>query len=151
MKPRYPAAPNYGISWRSIQVEPVPLSGERIALATVVKGEDRLLRVARLVPVQALEKIFGEELGRRIGDGLQCCIDAAEKFYSLNPLSSRWTPPLQGFYLDQEVTTLAKDMEDGLLVSAMHSSSFSVACNAGQAKTANRSGLTAPEDWQTTH
>ena len=148
MKPRYPAPPNYGISWRSIQAEPVPLSGERIAVGTVVKGEDRLLMVARLIPVRRLKKIFGEELGRRIGDALQCCIDAAEKFYSLHPLSSPWTPPLEGFHLGKEVTTLAKNMEDGLLQSAMHSSSFSAAFHAEQAKIANRSERTAPEDWR---
>ena len=52
MKPQYPAPPIYGISWRSTQAEPVPLSGERIAVGTVVKGEDRLLMVARLIPFQ---------------------------------------------------------------------------------------------------
>ena len=148
MKPQYPAPPNYGISWRSIQAEPVLLSGERIAVGTVVKGEDLLLMVARLIPAQKLKKIFGEELGRRIGDALQCCIDAAEKFYSLHPMSSPWTPPLEGFHLGREVTTLAKNMEDGLLQSAMHSSSFSVAFHAEQAKIASRSELTAPEDWR---
>ena len=148
MKSQYPAPPNYGLSWRSIQVEPIPLSGERIAVGTVVKGEDQLLIVAKLIPFQKLKKVYGEEFGRRIGDALQYCIDAAEKFYSLNPLSSQWTPPLEGFYLGKEVTTLAKNMEDGLLLSAMHSSSFSVAFNAEQAKIASRSELTAPEDWR---
>ena len=148
MKSQYPVPPSYGLSWRSIQVEPIPLSGERIAVGTVVKGEDQSLIVAKLIPFQKLKKVYGEEFGRRIGDALQYCIDAAEKFYSLNPLSSQWTPPLEGFYLGKEVTTLAKNMEDGLLLSAMHSSSFSVAFNAEQAKIASRSELTAPEDWR---
>ena len=130
MKSQYPVPPSYGLSWRSIQVEPIPLSGERIAVGTVVKGEDQSLIVAKLIPFQKLKKVYGEEFGRRIGDALQYCIDAAEKFYSLHPLSSQWTPPLEGFYLGKEVTTLAKNMEDGLLLSAMQSSSFSVAFKA---------------------
>ena len=148
MKPQYPASPNYGISWRSIQAEPVPFSGERIAVGTVVKGEDRLLMAARLIPAWGLKKIFGEALGRRIGDAVQCCMDAAEKFYSLHPLSSPWTPPLEGFHLGREVATLARNMEDGLLQSALHSSSFSAAFHAGQAGNAGRSEITAPEDWR---
>ena len=148
MKSQYPSPPNYGLSWRNIQVEPIPHSGERIAIGTVVKGEDQLLIAAKLISVQKLKKMYGEEFGRRIGDALQCCVDAAEKFYSLNPLASKWTPPLEGFYLGKEITTLAKNIEDGLLLSAMHSSSFSAAFNAEKAKTASRSELTAPENWR---
>ena len=148
MKSQYPTLPDYGLSWRSIQVEPILHSGERITIGTVVKGEDQALIAARLIPVLKLKKIYGEKFGRRIGDALKLCVDAAEEFYSLNPLSSGWTPPLEGFYLGKENSTLANDIEDGLLVSAMHSSSFSVALNAEKAKTANKSELTAPEDWR---
>lgn len=148
MKSQYPTPPKYGLSWRSIQVEPIPHSGERISVGMVVKGEDRSLIVAKLLPVQKLKKIYGEEFGKRIGGALQFCVDAAEKFYSVNPLSSSWTPPLEGFYLGNEKITLAKNIDDGLLVSAMHSSSFSVAFNVEKVKTAKRSELSAPEDWR---
>ena len=148
MKSQYPAPPEYGLSWRSIQVEPIPHSGERISVGTVVKGEDQSLIAAKLLPIQKLKKIYGEEFGRRIGEALQFCIDAAEKFYSLNPLSSNWTPPLEGFYLGNETTTLARNIDDGLLVSAMHCSSFSVAFNTEKAKIAKRSERSAPEDWR---
>ena len=148
MKSQFPKLPEYGLSWRSIQVEPIPHSGERISVGTVVKGEDQSLIVAKLLPVQKLKKIYGEEFGKRIGDALQFCVDAAEKFYSLNPLSSNWTPPLDRFYLGNEKATLAKNIDDGLLVSAMHSSSFSVAFNAEKLKIARKSELSAPEDWR---
>lgn len=148
MKSQFPKLPEYGLSWRSIQVEPIPHSGERISVGTIVKGEDQSLIVAKLLPVQKLKKIYGNEFGRRIGDALQFCVDAAEKFYSKNPLSSDWTPPLDGFHLGNEKATLAKNIDDGLLVSAMHSSSFSVAFNAEKVKTAKRPDLSAPEDWR---
>lgn len=148
MKSEYPSLPSYGLSWRSIQVEPIPHSGERITVGTVVKGEDQLLIAAKLIPVQKLKKIYGESFGRRIGEALQFCVDAAEKFYAFNPLSFDWSPPLEGFYLGKEVTTLAKDIDDGLLLSALHSSSFSVAFNAEKANVANRSERTAPEEWR---
>ncbi len=148
MNSQYPTLPGYGLSWRSIQVEPIPHSDERITIGTVVKGEDQALIAAKLIPVQKLKKIYGKEFGKRIGDALELCVDAAEKFYSLNPLSSGWSPPLEGFYLGKENSTLAKSIEDGLLVSAMHSSSFSVAFEAEKASNANKPDLTAPKDWR---
>lgn len=148
MKFQYPTLPGYGLSWRSIQVEPIPHSGERITIGTVVKGEDQALMAAKLVLVHNLKKIYGKEFGTRIGDALELCVNAAEKFYSLNPLSSSWSPPLEGFYLGKENSTLAKDFEEGWLVSAMHSSSFSVAFDAEKAKNANKPDVTAPEDWR---
>ena len=45
----FPDLPSYGISWRSIQVEPVPLSGERITLGAIVKGDDQELIAAKLI------------------------------------------------------------------------------------------------------
>ena len=57
-----------------------------------------MLMVARQISAWGLKK-FGEAHGRRIEDAVQCCMDAAEKFYSLHPLSSPWTPPLERFEL----------------------------------------------------
>lgn len=42
MKSQYPVLPDYRLSWRSIQVEPIPHSGERIGVGAIVKGEDHI-------------------------------------------------------------------------------------------------------------
>lgn len=135
MKSQYPVLPDYRLSWRSIQVEPIPHSGERIGVGAIVKGEDQSLIAANLVPVQRLKDIYGKEFGGRIAEALQFCIDAAEKFYSENPLSCDWTPPLERFYLGSETTTLAENIDQGLRLSAMHSSSFCVALNVKKSET----------------
>ena len=134
MKSKFPALPDYRLSWRSIQVEPIPHSGERIGVGAIVKGEDQSLIATNLVPIQKLKNIYGEDFGGRLADALKFCTDAAEKFYSQNPLSCDWTPPLERFYLGCEITTLANNLEEGVQLSARRSSSFSVALNAGKAK-----------------
>lgn len=148
MNSRFPSLPDYGLSWRSLQVEPITNSGERITIGSIVKGEDRALIAAKLVDGSKLRKLYGQEVGRRIADALQLCIDAAEEFYKTNPLSSSWSPPLEGFYLGSEQNTIAKDIEEGLLISAMHSSSFSVAYEEEKLKNAGRSELSGPENWR---
>lgn len=132
MKSPFPKLPDYRLSWRSIQIEPIAHSGERISVGAIVKGEDQSLIVAPLVPVQKLEITFGEKFGRHMGEALQFCVDAAEKFYSKNLLSCDWVPPLERFYLGNEIATFVNNIDEGLWLAATHSSSLSFTLHAEQ-------------------
>lgn len=148
MSTQFPELPKYGFSWRSIQVEPIPHSGERITVGSIVKGEDSALIAAKLLTAQKLKTVYGNEFGKRIADALALCVDAAEKYFSNHSLSSEWIPPLGGFHLGQEKFSHAEDIEDGLMVSALHCSSFSVALEASKLDGSNENDLTAPENWR---
>lgn len=144
----FPDLPSYGISWRSIQVEPVPLSGERITLGAIVKGDDQELIAAKLISKTHLKKIYGREFGMRIAEALSLCIDHAEKFYAANPLSNKWSPPLDRFYVGELHSTVAEDIEEGLLRAARHSSSFSVSLEAEKSGSNVNPTVSAPKSWQ---
>ena len=144
----FPDLPSYGISWRSIQVEPVPLSGERITLGAIVKGDDQELIAAKLISKTHLKKIYGREFGMRIAEALSLCIDHAEKFYAANPLSNKWSPPLDRFYVGELHSTVAEDIEEGLLRAARHSSSFSVSLEAEKSGLNVNPAVSAPKSWQ---
>ena len=55
MKIDFPKLPEYEFSWRSLQIEPIPLSGERITLGAVVKGGDQALIAAKLIHAEKLK------------------------------------------------------------------------------------------------
>ena len=40
------------------------------------------------------------EFGSRIAEALSLCINHAEKFYTTNPLSNKWSPPWTDFILE---------------------------------------------------
>jgi len=148
MKSSFPKLPDYEFSWRSIQVEPVPFSGERITLGTLVKGSDQALIAAKLIPAPKLKKMYGQEFGDRIADALALCIRSAEEFYGNKPLSSNWTPPLEGFYIGEVNSSLAENIEEGLQRAAMYCSSFSVSIEVTKLNTGNKSNISAPEFWR---
>lgn len=147
MSSNYPKLPEYGFSWRSILIEPIPSSGERIAVGAVVKGEDQALITAKLIPSQKLRNMYGQEFGRRIADALSICIDYAEKYYDSSPMSNDWLPPLEGFYLSDLGSSVAENIEEGLLVAAMYCSSFSVSLEAERLRSSGKSDVSAPKSW----
>ena len=148
MSPSYPELPGYGFSWRSLQIEPVPLSGERITLGALVKGDDQELMAAKLISKSHLKKIYGQEFGARIADALNLCINHAEKYYSANPLSNKWSPPLDRFYVGELHSSVADNLEDGLSRTARQTSSFSVSLEAEKTGSTKNSAMSAPKFWQ---
>ncbi|MEE8059100.1 MAG: hypothetical protein V3T17_14875 [Pseudomonadales bacterium] len=144
----YPKLPNYEFTWRSIQVEPIPLSGERITLGALVKGSDQALIAAKLIHAPKLKNIYSQEFGARIADALTVCIRAAEEFYNNKPLSSHWAPPLEGFFISKVFSSVAENIEEGLLRAAMHCSSFSVSLEAEKLLSVGKSDISAPESWR---
>lgn len=143
----FPELPNYGFSWRSIQIEPVPLSGERITLGAIVKGDDRELLAAKLISKPHLKKIYGREFGARLAEALSLCINHAEKFYTANPLSNKWTPPLDRFYIGELHSTVAENIEEGLLRAARQSSSFGVSLEVEKTGSTTNPDMSAPKSW----
>jgi hypothetical protein len=148
MKTNFPQLPSYEFGWRSLQVEPIPLSGERITLGALVKGNDQALIAAKLIDSNKLRKMYGSEFGNRIADALSLCIKSAEDFYSNKPLSSNWVPPLEGFHVGKINSSLAENMEDALLRAAMNSSSFCVSMDMLKTGASDKSEASAPESWR---
>lgn len=148
MKKPFPKLPSYEFNWRSIQVEPIPFSGERITLATLVKGGDQAFIAAKLIHSEKIKKIYGNDFGASISDALSLVLRSAEEFYLHKPLSTNWTPPLEGFFTGQLNSSLSQNIEDALFVAAMHSSSFSAAVEAAKDEESNKPGKSAPEIWR---
>lgn len=148
MRPAFPKLPDYRFSWRSLQIEPIPMSGERITLGIILKGEDQALLGAKLVAGTRLKKMYGPEFGSSINDALSLCTDYAEKYYKTNPLSNVWAPPLEGFYLGELQSSLAENIEDALLQSAKYCSAFSLAALGKKDAGTTRLETTAPEYWR---
>ncbi|MDO9519302.1 MAG: hypothetical protein Q7L19_03690 [Pseudohongiella sp.] len=148
MKSAFPSIPDYSFSWRSLQIEPIPMSGERITMGLVLKGDDQALIAARLVPSSRLKKMYGLEMGERIADALSLCVDRAEKFYSRQPLAGVWSPPLEGFYLGELKSSLAVNIEDALLIASQYSSSLGLAMSLENTEEPVKPERSAPEDWR---
>ena len=117
----FPSLPEYSYFWRSIQIEPIPNSDERITLGAIVKGDDGLLMVAKLVPATRLKTIFGKVFGGRIAGALNICVASAEAYFSNQPLTRDWRPPLEGFLVSGTRSSVAENIEDGLLMAARNS------------------------------
>ena len=148
MKLKFPELPTYEYGWRSLQIEPIPSSGERITLGAIVKGEDKALIAAKLVSHSKLKSIYGGKLARRISDALNLSIESAERFYDRNPLSTEWIPPLERFYVGKLRSSVAEDIDDGLHRAAMHCSSISASLELGKQKDRAGRPLSAPEQWR---
>lgn len=149
MKIDFPKLPEYEFSWRSLQIEPIPLSGERITLGAVIKGGDHAFIAAKLVHAEKLKKMYGDQFGTGIADALNICIKSAENFYSNKPLSMDWEPPLEGFHLGKINSSLAENIEEGLLRAAMYCSSFNFFLDEiTKASSHKKSELSAPESWR---
>ncbi len=148
MSQSFPELPGYGFSWRSLQIEPVPLSGERITLGAIVKGDDQELIAAKLITTSQLKKIYGREFSARIADALSLCIDHAEQYYSANPLSNKWSPPLDRFYVGELRSSVAESIEEGLSRAARQSSSFAASHEADNTGSNKASVMSAPKTWQ---
>ena len=148
MRPMFPPIPDYSFSWRSLQVEPIPTSGERITMGLIVKGDDQALIAARLVPSSRLKKMYGTEMGGRIADAISICIGGAEKFYTRQSLAGIWSPPLEGFYLGELKSSLAENIEDALLNASRYSSSIGLAMSMENVEAPSKPDRSAPEDWR---
>ena len=148
MKSAFPSIPGYSFSWRTLQIEPIPMSGERITMGIVLKGDDQALIAARLIPSARLRRMYGPEMGGRLAGALSMCIDQAEEFYTRQPLAGVWAPPLEGFYLGEVKSSLAENIEDALLNASRLSSSIGLAMSLENIEESAKSERSAPEDWR---
>ena len=144
----FPRLPEYGYSWKSIQIEPIPNSGERITLGAIVKGDDGSLMVAKLVPATRLKNIFGKVFGGRIADALNICVASAEAYFSNQPLTRDWRPPLDGFLVSETRSSVAEDIEDGLLMAARNSCCLSVSLEAVKEQKSAGTEKIDPQTWR---
>lgn len=150
MKNKFPKLPGYEFTWRSLQIEPVPFSGERITLGVLVKGWDKSLIIAKLVNNEKLKRFFGQEFTSRIIDSLSLCMYSAESFYKDKDLSANWNPPLDGFFLGRQGSSVAENIEDAIYRAAMQCSSFSVSIDADRSSSGKKkkNEISVPESWR---
>lgn len=148
MKNKFPKLPGYEFTWRSLQIEPVPFSGERITLAVLIKGWDKSLIIAKLVNNDKLRRFFGPEFTKRIIDSLSLCMYSAESFYKDKDLTANWNPPLEGFHLGKSGSSIAENIEDAIFRAAMYCSSYSVSLEAEKSIKKRKNEVSAPESWR---
>ena len=121
---KFPKLPDCMFNWRVIQVEPIPLSGERITLGVLVKGGNQEFLSSEVINSENLKKMYGQSFGGGIADGLSLTIRDAKEFYIDKPLSVGWAPPLSDFYVSDVNSSLAENIAQALHVVAMYNSSF---------------------------
>ena len=148
MNREFPVLPDYEYSWRSIQIEPIPHSGERVTLGAIIKADDDALFVAKLVPYSKFKAIYGKEFGSRLYEAFRFCVSSAEAFYSSNSLSDKWIPPFDGFSTSESKKSVAEDLEDGLLRISRKCSSISISMEATKNDTKNKGGSLDPKTWR---
>ena len=148
MNMTYPKLPSYRFSWRSLQIEPTPLSGERITAGVIVKGEDQDVVAARLLSASRLSKIYGGEFGARIAEAIGLCVLHARKFYGTNPLSTPWSPPLERFFLGDIQSSVADSTHEGVSRAAFRCSSLSASKELERLASISQSRISAPESWR---
>ena len=148
MKNKFPELPKFEFAWRSLQIEPLPFSGEKITLGLLIKGGDKTLIAAKLVHKEKLKKMFGNEFGSGISDALSLCIHSAETYYCNKDLSTNWTPPLEGFQVGKIRSSVADNMEDAIFRAAMYCSSFTASVEVEKNNPRKKGEISAPESWR---
>ena len=143
----FPKLPSYRFSWRSIQIEPTPLSDERVTAGVIVKGENEDLVIARVLSASRLRKIYARDFAKRIADAIGLCLYHAKKFYESNPLSTRWSPPLERFFLSDIQSSVAESAEEGVYRAAIRSSSLSASQEIDRLASIREGRVSAPEAW----
>lgn len=123
----FPRLPGYAFSWRSIQVEPIPNSGERITLGVIVKGKDKALMVAKTASSKKLSLLLGDFFAEKISDVFRLSLEATESFYSENSIFTNWNPPIDGVFISSSRSSLAENIEDALIKAGRASSSLFLA------------------------
>ena len=132
MRDLFPKLPTYSFAWRSIYVEPMPSTGERISLATIVKGEDSQFQAVRTITELKIRVLFGQKIRMGINGALGVCLTSAEKFFRANPFDSNWEPPIERFYLGEMKHSLANSFDEALTIAVSQSSSFGFALQTDQ-------------------
>ncbi len=147
MNTEFPRLPDFGFSWRSLQVEPVRLSGERITLAAIVKSDEGALLVPRFASWEKLRNLYGEKYGRELEKALSICLTKAEEHFRKSPIFAEWLPPIEGFYLGDPKHSVANDMTEAIMVAGRHSSSISLASQLMETASGSAKTASAPEKW----
>jgi len=132
MNKAFPTLPDFGFSWRSLQVEPVRHSGERITLGAVVKADEGAVFVSKFLNWGKLKTLYGESYGRELEQALSICVSNAKKHFEKSPIFSNWEPPIEGFLLGETKHSLANDMSEAILVAGRLCSSISFASQIAQ-------------------
>jgi len=122
----YPSLPDYKFFWKSIQIEPVPNSGERITLGAIVQGYDKALIVAKFIPNSRLAGVFGKQYAQRLSEVFSMVVDSAESFYERGNINDNWMPPVDGFFVGERKESLSANIEEGVLIAAKQDSFVSL-------------------------
>ena len=149
MRSGFPELPECGFSWRSLLVEPVPFSGERISLAAIIRTDDGALAVHRFVGQRKLRSLFGEKFGESMKEALDLCMECAEDFFQRNPIYSNWKPPMKSFHIGPAEHSVANDLEEAILVAGRHCSSISAAEQMERQSPAAPKTTPFPRQWET--
>ena len=144
----FPILPRYQYSWRSLLSEPVPLSGERISVGIIVKGENSGWTEAKALPKVQFAKFYERDFATRLYEAVDLCIRYAEKHYRVNPLSTSWTPPLEGFHLSGIQSSVAENADKAVHQAAMDCSSVSFSMAVDKTTERSYRGISAPESWR---
>ncbi|MGB3610676.1 MAG: hypothetical protein WA987_09915 [Cellvibrio sp.] len=91
----FPAVPSYRGRWRTIYLEPIIGSGERIAIAIVAIGSDRRLKVAQAIRVELLDCLYGVQAGN-IQSMIDWIISSLHNSYKSKGNLDNWNPPFGG-------------------------------------------------------
>ena len=122
----FPKLPSYRFFWRSIQIEPIPNSGERITIGAVIQGYDRALIVTKFISNGKLANIFGNTYAQRLSKALSITIDSAENFFSKNDINKDWRAPVDGLFINRTKESLAENIEEGAIIAARNDAFFSI-------------------------
>ena len=150
MNTAFPRLPKFGFSWRSLQVEPLRLSDERITMGAIVKADEGALLVPRFVSWGKLRNLYGEKYGRELEKALSLCLIRAEKHYRSRPIFTDWLPPIEGFLLGNPKHSVANDMTEAILVVGRHCSSISMASQLAESSSGPAKPASQYEKWTST-
>ena len=130
----FPPLPQYKYFWKTVFIEPVAGSGERIAIGAVIKDEDGRVLVTKVAPASVIRKFLLPGVGATFIDAFDICSASLYRAYSKFPISSSWDAPLEQFYLGRERYTAADNVEEAVaIISSLSSILFSSGSEDGQA------------------
>lgn len=150
MNAEFPRLPDFGFSWRSLQVEPLRLSGERITMAAIVKADEGALLVPRFVSWGKLKSLYGEKFGGELENALSLCLIRAEEHFRTRPIFTDWVPPVEGFLLGDPKHSTANDLTEAVLVAGRHCSSISLASQLAESSSGPAKPTSQHEKWTST-
>lgn len=113
----FPVIPSYSGHWRTIYLEPIIGSGERIAIVVFAIGSDRRLKVAQSIRVELLDCLYGLQAGN-IQSMIDWIILSLHDAYKSKGNLDNWIPPFGGVTCGAFIEAADHDI-DGILKQAV--------------------------------